>query len=180
MALKMHSSPVRARLPVSYSTEIGRIIVRWALVEWHLKRLAYDILQISPKAGRVAVQEPRVEDYITMLQDLLALRKIRLDIDWKLLRKELGEIASFRNKLAHGIWVKHPGTKTPVLQETKGKHPNEPDATQRKARINPKALRVTLANLKDYRKRTDAAAHALRRLRDDLAPALQAPPAESP
>lgn len=180
MALKMDTYPVRARLPANYSTEIGRIIVRWALVEWHLKRLAYDTLQISPKSGRVAVQEPRANNYIIMIEDLLSIRGIKTNIDWKLIRKELDDIESFRNRLAHGIWVKHGNTKEPVLQDTRGKHPNERDAQQRKARINPMAKRITLQNLRDYTKRTEAAVSALNQLREDLHPILFSEQTKSP
>lgn len=168
MALTMGSFPVRDKLPVKYSTEIGRIITRWSMIEWHLKRLAYDVLKTDPKSGRVAVREPRVGEYITMIEDLLSIRGIKTEIDWKGIKKELEDIESFRNKIAHGIWVTHHRTKNPILQETKGKHPGEKDATQKKARVNPKALNITLNNLQDYRRRVDAANHHLRLIRDGL------------
>ena len=62
----MPTYPVRRKLPVAYSTEIGRIITRWAWLEWELKRVAYTILEIGPKEGRLSVREPRAHDYLTM------------------------------------------------------------------------------------------------------------------
>ena len=120
--------PARYRLPVSYSTEIGRIITRWAYLEAVLRTTAYLILRVGAKHGRVAVREPRVVDYVTMLQDLMHLESLKTRVDLKTLKKSLEEIEALRHKLAHGIWLKHPSTKLPVLQIVKGSYPPSPGA----------------------------------------------------
>ena len=74
----MPTYPVRPNLPVAYSTEIGRIITRWARLEWELKRIAYTILQIGPKEGRLSVREPRAHEHLTMIEDLMRVRGLDL------------------------------------------------------------------------------------------------------
>lgn len=168
----MSTFPTRYRLPVSYNTEIGRIITRWAFLEWRLRETAYLLVKVNPKIGRVAVREPRVVDYITMIEDLTRLRSVDVAVDWKALKNVLGEIGSFRDKLAHGIWVKHNTTKTPVLQEISGKYPPHPGAKSVKARIEPRAVRVTLKNLKEIVHGIDAATATVNALRTKIAAKL--------
>ena len=55
----MATYPVRDKLPISHTTEIGRIITRWAFLEWLLRQIAYLLLDLNPKAGRLAVRDPR-------------------------------------------------------------------------------------------------------------------------
>ena len=112
----MATHPIRFRLPTSYNTEIGRIIQHWALLEWRIRSIAYLLLDLDPKRGRVAVREVRINMYVTMIEDLSKIRSIKLDIDTKQLKKNLEKLAYLRNAIAHGIWVKHPQTLKPVLQ----------------------------------------------------------------
>ena len=142
----MPTYPVRYRLPVSYSTEIGRIITRWAFLEFRLKETAYMLLGVDPKVGRIAIREPRITDYIDMIQDLMHLKSITATADLKKLRKSLEKIQSFRDKLAHGIWMKHDTTKLPVLQVVKGSYISNPEGKKTKAKIDPLAAIVHLKN----------------------------------
>ena len=111
----MGAYPVRRRLPVKYSTEIGRIITRFAFLESQLRAMTYKLLMVNDKQGRLAVRAPRVVDHITMIQDLAALAKLELKVDWKKLKAFCREAESFRNRLAHGIWLKHSGVKTSLI-----------------------------------------------------------------
>lgn len=156
--------PVRRRLPRNYSTEIGRVIARWALFESRLRALAYLLLDVSPERGRVAVRGGRVADYLTMLEDLMQLRGVAVTVRTKALKRPLTEVETFRDKLAHGVWLRHPRTRTPVLQVTKGDLPDP--AALRGAQGQPTA--VTLGDLRRYVRTIDAAIRIADRLRAEL------------
>ena len=149
----MPTYPVRRKLPVAYSTEIGRIITRWAWLEWELKRVAYTILEIGPKEGRLSVREPRAHDYLTMIQDLMRVRNMSISDDLKRdlkpVKQTLIHHGDLRNALAHGIWIKRDDTPLPVLQVVGGdlfKKIQFPQSTP-KAKIEPRALAMELPAL---------------------------------
>lgn len=150
--IQMGSYPVRRRLPVAYSTEIGRIITRFAFLQSQLRELTYKLLIVSRKQGRLAVREPRIDDHITMIEDLATLAGIDPKVDWKKLRKPCRELESFRNRLAHGIWLKHSSTKTPVLQDFSSAYTQGGPDTPKKPRIHPLAVPVKLGQLRQIAK----------------------------
>ena len=164
MATSHVSHPIRRRLPRNYSTEIGRLIARWALFESRLRALAYLLLDVGPERGRVAVRGGRVADYLTMLEDLMQLRGVGVTVRTKALKRPLTEVETFRDKVAHGVWLRHPRTRTPVLQVTKGDLP-DPSAL-RAAQSHPAA--VTLGDLRRYVRTIDAAIRIADRMRAEL------------
>lgn len=148
--------PIRRKLPTAYSTEIGRIITRYAYAKHLLRSTAYRLLRINSKQGRIAVREPRVADQITMIQDLATLAGIKLTADWKQLKKTMKELESFRHRFAHGIWVYHTGTKTPVLQDLSRAYTTAGNISP-KPRINPVSIVITLRELRNITRNTDKA-----------------------
>ena len=143
----MAKVPVRKHLPVKHNTESGRIITRWSYLEWQLRQLAYVLLGVNPKEGRLAVREPRVTDYLTMIQDLAELKRLQLRVDWKQLRRHLEELTNHRDRVAHGIWLKQPGFRVPCLQLTKGKWQPEPGKPAIRAKVNPVSVPITVGDL---------------------------------
>lgn len=105
---------IRRSLPVAHSREIGRIVTHWSFLEWRLKNVAYALLGIGPKEGRLAVRQPRASDYVTMLQDLLDLKHVPVSVDLQKFRKLLNDLGDYRNSLVHGVWLKHPSYSDPV------------------------------------------------------------------
>ena len=166
----MPTYPIRYRLPVAYSTEIGRIIPRWAFLEYRLKETAYMVLGVDYKVGRVAMREPRTAEYVDMIRDLMSLKSLTTSVDLKELRKTLEKLQPFRDKLAHGIWVRHDTTKLPVLQVTKGSYVLETAGpkTKAKAKIEPLALAVRLADLKTCRRDIEGATVTINQWKRDL------------
>lgn len=164
----MKTVPVRYRLPVSYSTQIGRFITRWAYFEWLLKETSYSLLQIDPKIGRLAIKETGVVSYLTMLEDIARLKGIQVSIKWTKLRSILQEIESFRNKLVHGIWLQDPSTKTPVLQQVQGSYKAEPGKKPVKAKIKPLGVRVSLKQLKNAIAGIDYANNIIHEMKDEI------------
>ncbi len=165
----MPEYPIRYRLPVPYSTEIGRIIPRWSFLEYRLKETAYMLLDVDHKIGRIAIREPRTTDYVDMIRDLMSLKSLTTTVDLKKLRKTVEEIQSFRDKLAHGIWARHDTTNLPVLQVIKGSYISEPESQKTKARIDPLAMAVRLADLRACRRNIERTTVVINRWKRDLA-----------
>jgi hypothetical protein len=146
----MGAYPTRYRLPVSYTTDIGRVVTRFAYLEAYLRRIVYGLVEVGPKIGRVTIRNPRIEDSFTIIQDVMGLRSFATTIDLALLRTECKKIEKFRDRISHGVWVKHPKSKAPILQVTAGSYSETPGGKSIKARIRPKAQAITPENFKSF------------------------------
>ena len=151
----MQQMPVRYRLPVSYSTEIGRIITRWSHLEWMFSETLYILVGTSPKIGRLAVREPRVEEYLTIMEKTARLQGITVSVNWKKLRTIAKKMESFRNRLAHGIWIKDPSSNWPALRQVKGAYAPKRGAQSVDARISPASMPVPFDELKNVVRAVD-------------------------
>ena len=148
----MPTYPVRHKLPTAYSTEIGKIISRWAYVEWRLKSIVYGLLKINPKIGRVVVRQASAVQAFQMVQELLPLRNIPVaPKDLKAIKRKLERIEEFRNAIAHGIWLKHDKTDLPALQITRSL-PLFADldrGSPTKAKVDPRGLPLEIKRLRE-------------------------------
>ena len=178
MKLQTGAHPTRFRLPAAYSMEIGRIITRWAFLESLLKRMAYSVLDVGQKEGRLAVREPRAADHMTMIEELLAVKGLAVAPDFKEIKDNLVPLERNRDALAHGIWVKHPATKIPVLQALKGKwsHPAMPKT---KRIIVPEGMPITLEALRANTKSIEAGCIVIMRLHRSIEAQLESLPQKS-
>ena len=167
--------PLRYRLPVSYSTEIGRIMTRWAFIEWQLEQITYRIVGVGQKIGRLTIREPRVDAHVTMIADVMELRKITVSTNLTKLSDGLVQLKSFRDAIAHGIWMKHPSTKLPVLQYTKGKWSIAAMPNTKRV-VKPQGVPVTIKKLREFVRSFDRAAHTLSKLEKEIAAQLPASP----
>ena len=150
MSYQIERYPARKRLPVGHSTEIGRIIFHFARLEWSLKIISFNLLGINEKQGRISVRNFRVNDFVTMLDDLCKLRGIDPQVDWTKLQKDLRKHESFRDRLAHGIWMKHEATNIPVIQDISGAYTSGPNVGS-KPKIAPLAVPLTTEQLRIIR-----------------------------
>lgn len=141
--------PTVYRLPLHYNTEIGRIITRFAFLESRLRVIAYLLLNLSPKEGRLAVRLGRIGDAISIIQRLLALQSFTTTQNLDKLSTECKKMERFRDRLAHGIWAKHPGAKTPVLQVTSGSYALSQGGESISAKINPQAVAVQITDFRN-------------------------------
>jgi len=140
--------PVRRKLPVAYSTAIGRIITRFALMESLIRTLTYTVLGIGDVQGRVAIRQRRVADDLTTIQDLAKLAKIDLEVDWVDLKKAAKKVESYRDRLAHGVWLKHDATDLPVLQDFSAAYTRGATAPQ-KPKLTPLAVPIRIDQLRN-------------------------------
>jgi len=136
-------------LPATFSREIGRILVHWAYLEHSLQRLIWFLLEISEPEGRVAVREPRVEDRFDMIRDLADLKSVPLDKKaWAGVKKECEKVRTYRDLVAHGLWVLYPDDIWRV-QQLRGQHTeNVEGPPHRSRRIAPGTVLITLDGLR--------------------------------
>ncbi len=160
----MATLPIAKGLPTNYAASIGRIISRFSYAEWLISYITYKLLNIGPKHGRVAVRTPRVEDGITMIEQLMYLDKIHVSTNIKALKKALTDIENERDMLAHGVWIRHPGFRTWHIQVTKGNWKPDPLSPKVSRRIKPEGREIKMAYLKDLRARLETAIKELREL----------------
>ena len=137
--------PAEYEIPASFVREVGRIIVRWAYFENAVSRLVWDAMGVDPKMGRVAVQDPRMEDKIAMISEIAYLRKLTID-QAKLddLIKKAKETDPWRNLV--GLWIPNDGGW--LLQKIGGQYSKDYEAEHRKRRINPEGINVDLEGLR--------------------------------
>lgn len=137
-----------SRLPVSYVTSIGRIITRWAGVEWELQRIVYMLLNVNAKQGRLAAKVPRAGECANLIKQLAKLRGIYLSAkDVSYLHSRLSDCVEWRDRLAHGVWIRPHKTRRLLLQVTKGAW-NDPRGESRSRKILPEGMQVTIGQLR--------------------------------
>ena len=140
-------APATSEIPARFSREIGRIIVRWAYLEHIIRRLGWDILGVDQKIGRIAVRDPRVDDYLDMIADIASLKNIKIDTsNLSSLKSRANEVLRWRDLLGHGIWIQTPDGW--LLQMISGNYPKNYKAEYRKRRINPEGLNVDIEGLR--------------------------------
>jgi len=105
-------------LPDKIASAVGRVTHRWALQEHWLKMILIHASGLDPKRGRIALREPRIDEHLTIVGDLLALQSIRVTVDLKALTKKLASAKERRNLITHSVWVRHDGVLG--VQETRG------------------------------------------------------------
>lgn len=108
------------RLPPRMSNIVGRIIVRYAALEYKLNAAIAVMLQLQRVEWRLVLKEPRVHERLETIQDLLALRDITIATNFEEFSDLLETVNRERDQIAHGIWLQHPVTKKIYLRLTKG------------------------------------------------------------
>lgn len=139
---------LRTRLPTKYYAAIGRIITRWAIIEYKLAHMIFLALGITQEEGRLTLRGQRATERTLVLKDILELKDVSIKINWKKLRETLDEMESFRNRLAHNVWVHHPDTNIPVIQDLSAAYVKDMPPGHR-PKINPLAVQVRLEKLQN-------------------------------
>jgi len=167
--------PTTIDLPLSLLREIGKVIVRHAVVELKLNRMIYNLLEIDPVAGRITVREPPTTDRLDMIKDLLKVKKIAVKSNLKSIHKRLKECAAERNRIAHGIWIKdpkHPGIL--FLRTLSGDWVPPGSREKSKRRIDPEAIEYSVEDAKDLVTFIEETGQAVYDLGDEIDAALAA------
>ena len=59
---------LRTRLPTKHYAVIGRVITRWAIIEYKLAHLTFTVLEITQEAGRLTLRGQRAQERILLIQ----------------------------------------------------------------------------------------------------------------
>jgi len=164
------------KLPPSMTREIGRIVVHWAYFEQCVQQMNWQTLGITPAAGRLALREPRVEDRLEMLHDLVKLR----DGEWDdalfrdiLKRTKLAKAK--RDLVAHGLWAKREDGW--FVELSRGMWPkNLREFVRGSRKITTQLIPMTLEKLREATSEIASLLDDLGKLRDSTV----APPGPSP
>jgi hypothetical protein len=130
-------SPVVEKLPEDIAAGIGHIIARFTRLEDLLRTTTYVAMGIDPKRGRIAVREPRAEEQVTMIEDLLILLNIEPWPDIAQLKKHVAAAERDRDKFAHGLFVTNPKTGQLAVSVTRGSHNLGPHELRRTRKMLP-------------------------------------------
>lgn len=151
MPAKLKNLKIVVELPARYPREIGRIVTHWGYAEWRLHQIAYRLLAVSPKVGRIAIREPKEPQYVDMIEELMELDSIPVPPPVAQVRSMLQNWGLWRNRVTHGIWVRHPTTKQLMVQATTGQWDRgklDPGQTLSR-KILPEAIPIDLAKLQE-------------------------------
>jgi hypothetical protein len=103
------------------------------------------LAQMTHPIGRIAAREPRLEDRITIMEQLAEFRGIELNEDViASLREGAKLIAAKRHAVAHGIWHKERGLW--CLTISRGQWEDDDSPTRHKS-ILPESIAVTVNDL---------------------------------
>ena len=137
-------------LPATLCREIGRIISRWAFLENYVQRIVWTLMGISREEGRLAVREPRLEDRVEVITDLMRIYELK--VDDKLTSALLDGIRKqvhIRDAVAHGAWSFSDDYGDWQVTNTKGTWDRQDrPKIERKKKINPEGILLGVAALK--------------------------------
>ena len=136
--------PVARDVPDELLLKVGTIIAQWSYVEWLLRQIAYKLLDVDPKRGRIAIREPRAEQFITMFRQILQIDGTEEPKQFKELIPALRESKKYRDILAHGIWGIDPDSCDYAVQYTGGNWQPDPKSPKISRKITPVRMIVDM------------------------------------
>lgn len=137
-------------LPATLCREIGRIISRWAYLENYVQRIVWTLMGISREEGRLAVREPRVEERVELIADLMHV--YGLNVDDKFISALIDGIRKqvrIRDAVAHGAWSFSEDYGDWQVTNTKGTwNKQDRPKIERKKRVNPEGILLGVTALR--------------------------------
>jgi len=160
-------------LPVSMCRDVGRIMTRWSYIEYVLQSTIYMLCNVGPEVGRLAIREPRIQDRLDLILDLIAFRQLqvpKLAIEWKDLRSALIDGEDLRNVVAHSVWFRSPKHNAWAAHVARGSWPDRKrtDRAKRNKRISPEGQIIHPSTLSGYVKALEGSIMILKNLRSDV------------
>ena len=160
-----YEAEIILELPAAMSEILGRIITVHSVLEHKLTSLSVILLQLNKGEARIAVREPKTVDRLDMALDLFAIKDIEVQSDTQAIREAVGKATAERNKIAHGLWLKHPGTGQVYLRIARGQWSKDLTRGERVSRaIYPQSVPF---GVKDCKAILEQVLHALK-LVDEL------------
>lgn len=152
-------------IPDNLACAIGRLVTIHSKLEYKLTALSTLLLQLNKSEARIVLREPRAVDRLDMALDLFAIKDIETAVDTEGLRLTLQAITADRDRIAHGVWLKHPHSGELFLRITRGDWPKTMTKGDKvKRAIFPQSIRYEAT---DCLKTVQLAEKALQQI-DDL------------
>jgi hypothetical protein len=108
-------------LPMRHSQMVGKIVVKHAFIERYLITIVYGLAGLDREMGDLIVRNPRTNQIVTMIEDICDHKNIEIEkSSFRQLKKELENLKSIRDNLAHNTWVDHPDHSDPIMVSTRG------------------------------------------------------------
>ncbi len=136
----MHEARVLDDLPDDYAVGVGRVIARFACLEWHLIEALRLIIGVGPKEARYIFKSAEGTEYVPLIRALAKLRGLDAIELSKLNHEEFKRLRDKRNLLAHGVWIKDPDTGAPLIQNIIGEWQSDPGQPVVSRKISPEGL----------------------------------------
>lgn len=172
-------APAEYKLPDEFHLEIGRTTVAWAYFENGVRRVIWRLMGVDERLGRTAVRDPRIDDRLEMIADLVFLKQIKIDEKrLQLLKTRANEVLSNRDLLAHGVWVPHQGKW--FVQKVSGNYPKDAISEHKKRRIAPEGMNVDLEGLQTISGAVDILIETLKEVADEIVAQLPQSPENRP
>lgn len=170
----MKTLPVLLELPVAYYREIGRIAHTCSYIEHVLQMLAYELLNITPVQGRIALRQPRAKETYEMLCELAEQIDITISSDFAVLQSALDKCSLERDKIVHGVWVMGDDGKV-YLRVTSGTwQPIKGMKGKTKRRIKPQGVQISLDDCRAIAKVAESTRDAVLAFGKQLSEAISA------
>jgi hypothetical protein len=115
----MRQPSMISRLPAPLALEFGQAIAGYAFLEFRLSSVAYDLLGITAREGRIAIREPECTERLDMIFALADMKGVDLGIDRADIRTAVDECQRQRNQLAHAVWLQDPETGAIFIQRSR-------------------------------------------------------------
>lgn len=143
--------------------------------------MVWQVLGLTPAAGRIAAREPRVGDSLEMLNELISLRGGHWDSDlYKSILSRVRLITAKRHLLAHGIWGHLKDRDEWHVQLARGSWPkNLRTLVAGSKKVTPEGVPMDLEKLRSATTEISAMIDDLKRLRNSACepnpPSLETP-----
>lgn len=86
---------------------VGRICAHWSFQEWLLRQCTYTLLGVQDRQGRIAVRDPRADEQVKMIRELMELAGFELALNLTDLMEDLRALKTLRDNIAHGVWTQN-------------------------------------------------------------------------
>jgi hypothetical protein len=153
-------------LPNQIAAGIGRIIALWSEQEVMMQLILKNATGTQIKTARIALRQPAIEEYPTVLQDVLFVEGLAPRQNIRQLGKQLKDAKERRDLLAHSLWVRDSGELgIQWIRGTPDHKPWEPRVTRK---MRPQFKPMDATYLRETREMISATLKTSRELNDEI------------
>lgn len=161
-------------LPITLHRSIGKLVAKYAHLEYVMQTIVFELVGLSPEIGRTFIRQPRAKEVYDMIKDLAFINEITLSKEYDVIGTALAQCETERDMVAHGVWMRDRGSKSIHLRITSGTWQPDKNGPQKiKRRITPEAREYGIEEMASTISLVEATIEAVWRLKEDLKPHLK-------